>query len=117
LNQHQFITGVQRFIPPAELDELLHFDIIPSYILEEANRLPSLQTSSTNLRNINDYGYDDPISDDQLRQIAIQASRKKWSKLAISLGFLEYDIESYKVQNNNDATATVNRSLLDFFSF
>jgi hypothetical protein len=103
--------GVQRLIPPAELEEILHFDIIPSHILEEANRLPSLQASSTNLRNLNDYGHKSPISDDQLRQLAVQASRKNWPRLAITLGFLEYDIESYKVQNNNDTIATVNRSL------
>ncbi len=106
---------MQRFIPPAELEELLHFDIIPPYLLEDANRLPSLQSSSANLRSTNGFGVDDLVSDDQLRQIASQASRKDWPKLALVLGFLEYDIESYKIKNNNDSTAAVNFSLICFF--
>ncbi len=100
---------------PAELEELLHFDLIPPHLLEDANRLPSLQASSTNLRSTNGFGVDDLVGDDQLRQIASQASRKNWPKLALTLGFLEYDIESYKIQNNNDSTATVNVSLISSF--
>lgn len=108
VNQQQFITGVQRAIPPPELEELLHFDIIPAHLLEEANRLPSLQSSSTNLRQPATYANDDLVSDNQLRQVANEASKRNWTKLALDLDFLEYDIESYKVQNNYDAVSTVN---------
>jgi hypothetical protein len=100
--------GIQRLIPPNELEEILRFDIIPPYLLDDANRLPSLQSSSANLRGGNDFGIDEPVSDDQLKQIASQASRKNWQKLAITLGFLEYDIESYKIQYNYDSTEIVN---------
>lgn len=116
VNQQQFVMGVQRLIPPDELEELLHFDIIPSHILEEANRLPSLPGSATNIRAPNNnYGSNDLVGDDQLRQLANQASRKNWSKLAINLGFLEYDIESYRAQNNFDNNAAVNQILLIVF--
>jgi hypothetical protein len=99
--------GVQRCITPGELEELLNFDIIPTHLLDEANTLPSLQSSSTNLRNPNSFSGSDLVSDEQLRQIAYQASRKNWTKLALTLGFLEYDIEAYKLRNNNDPAATV----------
>jgi hypothetical protein len=115
INQQQFVTGVQRTIPPHELDALLHFDIIPSQLLEESKKLPSLQSSSVNMfSTTNDFRDDNQmngnalISDDELRQIANQAARKDWSKFALTLGFLEYDIEAYKVRNNQDAASTVN---------
>lgn len=69
--------------------------------------LPSLQSSTMNVRSTNDYGGSDGVSDDQLRQIANQAARKNWTRLALTLGFLEYDIEAYKTRNNNDSAATV----------
>lgn len=105
---------MQRSISPGELEELLRFEIVPTQLLEEANRLPSLRSSSTNIHSANDFGVDGLLSDNQLRQVASQASRKNWSKLAITLGFLEYDIEAYKVQNNYDSTATVNDFLFNF---
>jgi len=99
--------GVQRYIAPGELEELLGFDIIPPQLLDEANMLPSLQSSTANIRSANDFGSSDLISDDQLRLIANQVARKNWTKLALVLGFLEYDIEAYKLKNNSDAAATV----------
>lgn len=107
VNREQFIAGVRRSIPPNELDELLKFEIIPSHLLDEVNAVQSLSSSTTNVRNTNDYGSYDVVTDDQLKQIANQASHKSWPKLALALGFLEYDIEAYKIRNNNDAAATV----------
>ena len=100
---------------PGELEELLNFDIIPPHLLDEANMLPSLQGSATNIRSTNGFGGGgggapgdiDLISDEQLRQIANQSARRNWTKLALTLGFLEYDIEAYKIKHNNDPTATV----------
>ena len=113
VNQQQFVAGVQRLISPGELEELLHFDIIPSHILEESNRLPSLPGSATNIRApVNGYGNNDLVGDEQLRQLANRASQKNWSKLAITLGFLEYDIEAYRTRHNYDNTAAVNRTML-----
>ncbi|CAF5040047.1 unnamed protein product [Rotaria magnacalcarata] len=107
VNMSQFIMGVQRAIPPNELDELLKFDIIPVHLLDEASVLPSLQGSATNIRSIDNFGSNDQVSDEQLRQIANQVANKDWSRLAVTLGFLEYDIESYKVTNGNDSAATM----------
>ncbi len=107
VDRQQFIMGVQRCIAPNELEELLSFDIIPSKILDEANMLPSLQSSSTNLRGAYEYGNSDLVHDDQLRQIANQIAGRNWTKLALTLGFLEFDIEAYKLKNNNDPSATV----------
>ncbi|CAF3522486.1 unnamed protein product, partial [Rotaria sp. Silwood2] len=107
LNMQQFVDAVQRSIPPNELEEILKFDIIPTHLLDEASTLPSLPSSSTNIRNVNDYGTNDRVSDEQLRQIANQVSRKNWTRLALTLGFLEYDIEAYKIRNNNDPSATM----------
>jgi hypothetical protein len=69
--------------------------------------LPSLQSSSTNIRSTHDFGGFDLVNDDQLQQIANQAARRNWSKLALTLGFLEYDIEAYSIKNNQDPAATV----------
>jgi hypothetical protein len=69
--------------------------------------LPSLQSSSTNIRSTHDFGGSDLVNDDQLQQIANQAARRNWSKLALTLGFLEYDIEAYSIKNNQDPAATV----------
>ena len=69
--------------------------------------LPSLQSSSTNLRSTNGFGATDPVSDEQLKQIANQAARKNWPRLALTLGFLEYDIEAYKLKHHNDTAAAV----------
>lgn len=108
LNQQQFIAGVKQYISPAELDEILTFSIIPTNLLDEANMLPSLQSSSTNVRAAPVIlPNQDFISDDQLRQIAQQSARKQWSRLALTLGFLEYDIEAYRVKNNGDSVGTV----------
>ena len=107
----QFVTGVQRAIPENELNELLKFEMIPAYLLDQASALPSLPGSSTNIRTTNDFGIHDLVTDDQLRQIANQAQYKNWPKLALTLGFLEYDIEAYKIKNNNDSAAAVSINL------
>ncbi|CAF3376252.1 unnamed protein product [Rotaria socialis] len=107
INMSQFIMGVQRAIPPNELEELLKFDIIPAHLLDEASVLPSLQGSSSNIRSLDNFGSNDQVSDEQLRQIANQVANRDWSRLAVALGFLEYDIESYKVTNNNDSAAAM----------
>lgn len=112
LNQQQFITGVKQYISPGELEQMLNFTIIPTNILDEANMVPSLQSSTTNMRTTTtNFGSNELVSDEQLRQIAQQAARKSWSRLALTLGFLEYDIEAYRVKNNGDSTGTVNFNL------
>lgn len=91
---------------------MLNFTIIPTSILDEANMVPSLQSSSANMRTTTtNFGSNELVSDEQLRQIAQQAARKSWSRLALTLGFLEYDIEAYRVKNNGDSTGTVNFNL------
>ena len=110
LNQQQFVAAVQRYFSPEELEEMLSFTIIPSHLLDEANMLPSLQASATNIRSTNDFAVNDLIGDDQLRKIAGQAVNKNWTKLALVLGFLEYDIEAYRARNHGDPAATVSRS-------
>ena len=74
--------------------------------------LPSLQASSSNVRSAQSHPSTDLVTDEQLKQIANQSARKNWTKLALTLGFLEYDIEAYKVRNNGDSAATV---CLDLF--
>jgi hypothetical protein len=116
LNQQQFITGVQRCIPNDQLEELLTFNIIPSHLLDEANAVPSLPGSTVNIRKTIDTATQDYLSDEQLRMVANQTSRKNWSRLALVLGFLEYDIEAYRVRNKGDAAATVS-TIEKAFSF
>lgn len=74
--------------------------------------LPSLQASSTNLQSAHQSSNPDMISDEQLKLIAQQATKRDWSKFARALGFLDYDIEAYKVKNQNDSTAAVIHSIL-----
>ena len=107
LNQLQFITGVQRCITPEELEEIFHFDIIPSDLLDEANMLPSLQSSSTNIRNAYSMDDGDRVTDEQLKQISRQIAYKNWPRLATKLGFLEDDIDAYESKNSRDTGATV----------
>ncbi|UJR21492.1 hypothetical protein I4U23_024576 [Adineta vaga] len=107
LNMTQFIAGVQRCFSPGELEELLKFEIIPGHILEEANAIPSLQSSSTNVRDHPGFTSQDLVSESHLRQLAYQASRRNWTKLAVTLGFLEYDIEAFIAKNNNDSSAAL----------
>lgn len=108
MNQQQFITGVKQYISARELDEMLSFNIIPANLLDEANMLPSLQSSSTNIRpGPTSFAIQDAVSDEQLRQIAQQSAKRNWARLALTLGFLEYDIEAYRVKNNGDSTGTV----------
>jgi hypothetical protein len=114
LNQQQFVQGVQRCMSPSELDDLLHFSMIPSSLLDDANMLPSLQSSTMNLRHGHTVDADESLSDTQLRHISQQAAKKNWSKLALSLGFLEYDIEAYRVRNKNDSSATVSSMSISF---
>ena len=103
----QFIAGVQRCFAPGELEEILKFEIIPGHILEEANAVPSLQSSSSNLRDGNGIVASDLVTESHMRQIAHQASRRNWTKLAVTLGFLEYDIEAFIAKNNKDSSAAV----------
>ena len=103
----EFTAGVQRCFSPGELEDILKFDIIPVHVLEEANAIPSLQSSSTNLRDNDGFGASDRVHDSHLRQIAYQASRRNWTKLALTLGFLEYDIEAFIAKNHNDSSAAV----------
>ncbi|CAF1013617.1 unnamed protein product [Adineta ricciae] len=107
LNMAQFIAGVQRCFAPGELEELLKFEIIPGHILEEANAVPSLQSSSSNLRDSNGNAASDLVTESHMRQIAHQASRRNWTKLAVTLGFLEYDIEAFIAKNNKDSSAAL----------
>lgn len=107
INQQQFITAVQRLIPAQQLEEILGFSIIPAQILEEANMIPSLETSTMNIRDNNPFSTVNLISDEQLRQIAVQSSSRSWHVLILNLGFLEYDIEAYLIQSNRDPIAAV----------
>ncbi|UJR27360.1 hypothetical protein I4U23_008652 [Adineta vaga] len=114
LNQQQFVEGVLKFIPHDELAELLDFHIIPTTVAHETANLPELPLPPSLTENAEDYIPDDLVTDDQIKQIAIQVAQRHWVKLLLALGFLEYDIEAYKVRNNYNAAATV-YDLLDLW--
>lgn len=119
----QFVTNTLKNYDEYELSEILIIDLIPNEALEQLNIEPKLSSdknTSNNNQNRNitsntnrpDYG---PIShrgrrgaepngeeylDNQLLEsIAKKAVNKDWEKLSIKLGFLEYDIQSYKLKN------------------
>ena len=97
-------------VPVNDLEEILNFSIIPSHILDEANAVPSIPPSTTNLRRDDPFATDELISDEQLRLISARATQKSWHVLALNLGFLEYDIEAYLARNNGDASVAVSNS-------
>jgi hypothetical protein len=107
INQEQFIVGVKKIMSRDQLEHIFQFHIIPSELVEDSNTLPPLPVPPPTLRNANDYDVNEMVTDDQLKQIAIRAAKRHWTKLALSLGFLEYDIEAYKAQNNYNAERTV----------
>ena len=116
LNQEQFIKGMQHAIPSHQLEQILRFEIIPSEVLDDVKDMPSLSTPTLQASRSNNYTPNDMISDDQLRQIADRVAKKKWENFAIQLGFLEYDIEAYKVKHRADPRATVCKfSFIRFF--
>ena len=47
------------------------------------------------------------LTDDILEKIAKKAINRDWEKLAIKLGFLEYDIQSYKAKHRGYNYETV----------
>ena len=108
LNQEQFIAGVQRCFSPDELEQLLHFEIIPSKIIDEVNNVSSTGASLANVRSSSGSAKShEIITDQQLRQIANQAAKRNWERLGLALGFLEYDIESYKIRHDADSGTAV----------
>ncbi|CAF0758347.1 unnamed protein product [Adineta ricciae] len=114
LNQQQFVEGVLKFIPHDELAELLDFHIIPTAVSHEVATLPDLPLPPMMSVNADHVIGDDLVTDDQIKQLALQTSQKHWTKLILALGFLEYDIEAYKARNNYNAAATV-YDLLDLW--
>ena len=115
LNQQQFVDGVLKFIPHEELAELLDFHIIPTAVSHETATLPDLPLPPMMTANADNVVGNDLVTDDQIKQLALQTSQKHWTKLILSLGFLEYDIEAYKARNNYNAAATV-RPIIHSFS-
>ena len=108
LNQEQFIAGVQRCFSPDELEQLLHFEIIPSKIIDEVNSDSLSASASANVRSSSGSAKShEIITDQQLRQIANQAAKRNWQRLGLALGFLEYDIESYKIRHSSDSGTAV----------
>lgn len=108
MTQEQFVKGMQRAIPPAHLEQLLRFEIIPSEVLNEMKDTSSMPPSNTQTpRSMNFTDRQDMISDNQLRQLADRVSQRNWRNLAIQMGFLEYDIEAYKTKNRGDPRAAV----------
>ena len=56
----------------------------------------------------------DQISDEQIEIIAKKIEKKNWEKLAFKLGFLEYDIDTYKAQNRNDTHFVITQLLREW---
>ena len=109
LTQEQFIKGMQRVIPEQQLEQLLRFEIIPNEVLSDVkDDGSSLPPSNRQTPRSNNYTPgDDLISDDHFHQIADRAARRNWQNLAVQMGFVEHDIETYKTKNRGDPRATV----------
>lgn len=112
VTESQFVENVRLNYSDYELNELLTYDLIPSDLLESAHMQQSLPGSNINVGSnskANVKSDNQPnnlnqpltieLTDDLLEKIAKKAINKDWEKLAIKLGFLEYDIQSYKAKN------------------
>lgn len=113
ITEEQFVRNTLKNYDEYELSEILIIDLIPKEALEEMT-IVSKDSNESYTRN-NNKGYRPPSRSNQLPQrhstddqyldnallesIARKAINKDWEKLAIKLGFLEYDIQSYKLKN------------------
>ena len=50
INENQFVYNVKRIASPSQLKDLLSFDLIPTYLLDEINMQPSVNGSMSSLR-------------------------------------------------------------------
>lgn len=118
VTEAQFVENVKLNYSDYELNELLTYDLIPRDLLESAHMQQSLPGSNLNLGSRANLKSDNltsslnqplniELTDDLLEKVARKAINKDWEKLAIKLGFLEYDIQSYKSKNRGYNYETV----------
>lgn len=107
INETQFVTNVLRLYPEEQVKKMLDINIIPQDVLNETNMQPSMAGSQLNMRNDNKINLTSELDDRLLESVASKAIKKDWEKLAIKLGFLEYDIQSLKNKHKGNAYDTV----------
>lgn len=119
VTESQFVENVKVNYSDYELNELLTYDLIPTDLLESAHMQQTLPGSNINVdpnatvtspnNNFPGNQLTIELTDDLLEKIARKAINKDWEKLAIKLGFLEYDVQSYKAKNRGYNYDTVKK--------
>lgn len=112
ISEEQFVKNTLKNYDEYELSEILIIDLIPREALEEMTIVPKESgysntkdrsyrppSRSNTLARKNHENSDQYLDNSLLEAIAKKAINKDWEKLAIKLGFLEYDIQSYKLKN------------------
>lgn len=128
VNETQFVTNVLRHYPEDQLKKILSIELIPPELLDQVNMNPSVAGSHLNMKkdtmmttknsSFSSSNHMKIELDNQLlEEIASKAIRKDWEKLAIKLGFLEYDIKDIKSKNNGKAYDTVRSGCLFLLLF
>lgn len=125
ITESQFVDEILKNYDEYELSEIIVSELIPKNTLEELNMHPKISSDSndvmknirskTNLRRSNDYQGGSQILDDRtLEAVAKKAINRDWEKLAIKLGFLEYDISTYKLKNRGYNYETMVEILMEW---
>jgi hypothetical protein len=130
IQEHQFVTNVLKNYDEFELNEILTVDMIPKEVLEnsevpmndpreehrgatdnkrraavsfkESYNGPSRTGHNSRFESSEEY-----LDNRTLESVAKKAVNKDWEKLAIKLGFLEYDIQAFKLKNKGYNLETV----------
>ena len=50
INENQFVYNVKRIVSPSQLKDLLKFDLIPTFLLDEVNMQQSVNGSMASLK-------------------------------------------------------------------
>lgn len=129
--EQQFVTNVLKNYDEFELNEILTVDMIPREVLQNQEPVDSRETGrgrGENSRrqavsfketyngpsragNDHDEQSNEYLDSRTLESVSKKAVNKDWEKLAIKLGFLEYDIQSFKLKNKGYNLETVSSSL------
>lgn len=93
MNEDQFVTGVRSVIPNDTLQDLLLFEVLPSYMKERLHsQLPEFNSEGPTPEP----GDRTIPSDSTLRQVAEKIYRRDWLRTANKLGLTNEDVSDIK---------------------
>ncbi|XP_060074865.1 THO complex subunit 1-like [Ylistrum balloti] len=93
MNEDQFVTGVRSVIPGETLEDILNFEVLPTYMKERLHsQLPEFNSEGPTP----DPGGRQIPSDASLRQVAEKIYRRDWLRTANKLGLTNEEVSDIK---------------------